>query len=332
MRSTSAAALDRRARRARARAGRRTTVVLSALAVGVLATAGAAVPSPLSAAEASTGLGDFALASFTTAAPTAIVTDDATDPISTSAHDALDAATASVEAAAAIEADIESAGLDIGTDDTDVDTTVLAAAATRLTNGLDLPAPLVPSLTDAVTTGVAAVEGEVAELRTALDAAKKRKAEEEAAKKAAAEKAAREAAEKAAAEKAAQEAAAASTSSGSSTATSAPRPAYAAAGTSAAEAQSIAKGMLASYGWGGDQFSCLVSLWNKESGWNVSAYNAGSGAYGIPQALPGSKMGSAGADWQTNAATQISWGLGYIQGRYGTPCGAWGHSQSTGWY
>jgi hypothetical protein len=85
-------------------------------------------------------------------------------------------------------------------------------------------------------------------------------------------------------------------------------------------------------GWGDDQYNCLVSLWNKESHWNVYAYNAGSGAYGIPQALPGSKMASAGPDWQTNAATQIAWGLGYIQGRYQTPCGAWAHSQASGWY
>lgn len=99
-----------------------------------------------------------------------------------------------------------------------------------------------------------------------------------------------------------------------------------------ASAQGIARSMTASsYGWGDDQFACLVSLWNKESGWRVNAAN-GSGAYGIPQALPGSKMASAGADWQTNPATQIAWGLGYISGRYGTPCGAWGHSQSTGWY
>jgi hypothetical protein len=90
--------------------------------------------------------------------------------------------------------------------------------------------------------------------------------------------------------------------------------------------------MIGGYGWGDDQFSCLVSLWNKESGWNYQAYNRSSGAYGIPQALPGSKMGSAGADWQTNPATQIAWGLGYIAGRYGSPCGAWSHSQSTGWY
>ena len=103
-------------------------------------------------------------------------------------------------------------------------------------------------------------------------------------------------------------------------------------GTSPADAQATARGMLAGYGWGDDQFGCLVSLWQKESGWNYQAYNRSSGAYGIPQALPGSKMGSAGADWQTNPATQIAWGLGYISGRYGTPCGAWGHSQSTGWY
>ncbi len=97
-------------------------------------------------------------------------------------------------------------------------------------------------------------------------------------------------------------------------------------------AQAIAYQMVIARGWGDDQFACLVSLWNKESGWRVNAYNAGSGAYGIPQALPGSKMGSAGADWATNPATQITWGLGYISGRYGTPCGAWDHSQRVGWY
>ena len=97
-------------------------------------------------------------------------------------------------------------------------------------------------------------------------------------------------------------------------------------------AQAIAYDMVKARGWGDDQFACLVALWNKESGWRVNAYNAGSGAYGIPQALPGSKMGSAGADWETNPATQITWGLGYIGGRYGTPCGAWDHSQRTGWY
>jgi hypothetical protein len=74
------------------------------------------------------------------------------------------------------------------------------------------------------------------------------------------------------------------------------------------------------------------ALWNVESGWNVTAANPSSGAYGIPQALPGSKMASAGADWQTNAATQIRWGLGYIKSVYGSPCAAWGHEQVDGWY
>jgi len=86
------------------------------------------------------------------------------------------------------------------------------------------------------------------------------------------------------------------------------------------------------YGWNGSQVSCLSSLWNKESGWKYTASNSGSGAYGIPQALPGSKMASAGADWRTNPATQIKWGLTYINDRYGSPCAAWGHSQSVGWY
>ncbi|MGN8050792.1 lytic transglycosylase domain-containing protein [Curtobacterium sp. 22159] len=96
-------------------------------------------------------------------------------------------------------------------------------------------------------------------------------------------------------------------------------------------AQAIAQQMVTDRGWGSDQYNCLVSLWNKESGWRVNAYNP-SGAYGIPQALPGSKMASVGADWQTNPATQITWGLNYIAGVYGTPCGAWGHSQSFNWY
>ena len=96
--------------------------------------------------------------------------------------------------------------------------------------------------------------------------------------------------------------------------------------------QQIAQGMLASDGWSASQFSCLQPLWNGESGWNVSASNPSSGAYGIPQALPGSKMASAGADWQTNAATQIRWGLGYIRSVYGSPCGAWSHEQAYGWY
>jgi len=97
-------------------------------------------------------------------------------------------------------------------------------------------------------------------------------------------------------------------------------------------AQAIAYAMLHSMGMGDDQYGCLVALWDRESHWNVYASNSSSGAYGIPQALPGSKMASAGADWATNPATQISWGLGYIDDRYSTPCGAWAHSESAGWY
>jgi hypothetical protein len=96
--------------------------------------------------------------------------------------------------------------------------------------------------------------------------------------------------------------------------------------------RSVARLMLADHGWGASQFSCLNSLWNKESRWNYRAQNPSSGAYGIPQALPGTKMASAGSDWRTNPVTQIEWGLDYIADRYGTPCAAWGHSQSVGWY
>ena len=92
--------------------------------------------------------------------------------------------------------------------------------------------------------------------------------------------------------------------------------------------QQIAMGMLGS----SSQFSCLDPLWNQESGWNVFASNPTSGAYGIPQALPGSKMASAGSDWATNPATQIKWGLGYITQIYGTPCGAWNFELANGYY
>jgi hypothetical protein len=89
-------------------------------------------------------------------------------------------------------------------------------------------------------------------------------------------------------------------------------------------AQATAKAMLASFGFSATtQWPCLYDLWEQESTWNVYAENAASGAYGIPQSLPGDKMASAGADWQTNATTQIKWGLGYIKTVYGTPCAAW---------
>ena len=101
---------------------------------------------------------------------------------------------------------------------------------------------------------------------------------------------------------------------------------------SSQDPQGIAEALLPSYGWSSSEMSCLVPLWMGESGWRVNAENSSSGAYGIPQSLPGSKMATAGADWRTNAATQITWGLGYIQERYGSPCGAWGFKQGHGWY
>jgi hypothetical protein len=101
---------------------------------------------------------------------------------------------------------------------------------------------------------------------------------------------------------------------------------------SAQDPQGIAEALLPSYGWSSSEMSCLVPLWEGESGWRVNAENTSSGAYGIPQSLPGSKMATSGADWQTNPATQIKWGLGYIQERYGSPCGAWGFKQGHGWY
>lgn len=83
---------------------------------------------------------------------------------------------------------------------------------------------------------------------------------------------------------------------------------------------------------GSEQYSCLVKLWERESNWRYNAKNKSSGAYGIPQSLPGTKMASEGADWLTNPETQIRWGIKYIKGRYGSPCGALAHSDKKGWY
>ncbi|WP_130011856.1 lytic transglycosylase domain-containing protein [Serinicoccus sediminis] len=208
-------------------------------------------------------------------------------------------------------------------------------------------------------------------LATVQDQAERISQERAEKKRAAAEKAAREAAEKAAAEQAAAEAAAAGRAAAEQAAAEQAAAEQAAAEAAAAEraeqeqaasrsqeraaqpqpaaqpepqpepepqpvysgdARGIAQSMLGSYGWGMDQWGCLDSLWQKESGWNHTASNPSSGAYGIPQSLPGSKMATAGADWQTNPATQIEWGLGYISGRYGSPCAAWAHSQAVNWY
>lgn len=96
--------------------------------------------------------------------------------------------------------------------------------------------------------------------------------------------------------------------------------------------RAVARMLVSERGWSGEQFDCLDDLWTKESSWRWDADNPTSSAYGIPQALPGSKMSSAGADWETNPVTQITWGLGYIDAVYGTPCSAWAHSRSHNWY
>jgi len=101
---------------------------------------------------------------------------------------------------------------------------------------------------------------------------------------------------------------------------------------SSGSAVAIGKRLAARRGWDGRQFDCLYQLWSRESGWNVHAGNAVSGAYGIPQALPGEKMASVGSNWRDDPTTQITWGLNYIHGRYGSPCSAWGAFQSQGWY
>ncbi|WP_439592797.1 phospholipase [Microbacterium sp.] len=220
--------------------------------------------------------------------------------VTADADQSLDAARATLVDVEAIADEIDASGLEISSA-TAIDTTTLRDSIDRLDDLETLPLLLVPALADDVEAATSTAQTRIAQVRAKFD--------EAVAKKAAADAAA-EASAKAAAEAAAL--AAANTPDGAK-----------------ATAQRL---MAERYGWGGDQFSCLSSLWQKESSWNYQAYNAGSGATGIPQALPGSKMADAGADWQTNAATQIAWGLDYISRAYGSPCAAWGHSQATNWY
>jgi hypothetical protein len=154
-----------------------------------------------------------------------------------------------------------------------------------------------------------------------------REQQELAAARAKARAAARKAAAKAAASKAAAKAAAAQQSAGQGQVEQ-----QDAVTTASGSPQQTAEQMLSQFGWSSSQFSCLDPLWTQESGWNVYAENPSSGAYGIAQALPGSEMASAGSDWESDAATQIRWGLSYIQGRYGSPCAAWAHEEADGWY
>ncbi|GAB3601070.1 aggregation-promoting factor C-terminal-like domain-containing protein [Microbacterium tumbae] len=214
-------------------------------------------------------------------------------PLSTISEDAeqtLESAESALADARTVTADVAAAGLTLKTDATTIDTAQLEEGIAALAEADTLP-PLLQVLQARDTAeDVAPVASATETLRTALTAAKEKKAAEE---------------------KAAAELAAANTVDG---------------------AKAIARELAADrYGWGSGQFSCLVSLWNKESGWNYQAYNP-SGATGIPQALPGSKMATAGADWRSSARTQIIWGLDYIDRAYGSPCAAWSHSQATNWY
>jgi hypothetical protein len=139
------------------------------------------------------------------------------------------------------------------------------------------------------------------------------------------------------AEQQAQAAAAAAQAAAAQAAAEAAEAARAAAAEQASrdaqrDPRGLARTLVADRGWSSEQFDCLDSLWTKESDWRWDADNPTSSAYGIPQALPGSKMSTAGSDWETNPATQIRWGLGYIDDVYGTPCSAWSHSQSNNWY
>lgn len=104
------------------------------------------------------------------------------------------------------------------------------------------------------------------------------------------------------------------------------------AGGTPEENRELGRYMTQEFGWSEEQFGCLDNIWSQESNWTTTAENPSSGAYGIPQSLPGSKMATVAPDWRTNPATQIEWGLGYIDDVYGTPCSAWDFKQGTGWY
>ena len=260
--------------------------------LGLAVTVGIA-SSPAAGAEMPDAVAE--VASFVTGGePLAKIADDSAITVSL--------AEAAVASAEALNAEVAASGLDLGADPASVPTDDLTADIERLSSDrASMPALLLSSVTVDAVTGTEDVIADTEALRTSLTLAQEKKAADDAAQ--------------AAAEQAAAEAAAlaqANTPDG---------------------AKATARQMMADrYGWGEDQFSCLNSLWTKESGWNYQAYNASGGATGIPQALPGSKMASAGSDWQTNAATQISWGLGYIDSVYGSPCSAWGHSQASNWY
>ncbi|WP_449657294.1 aggregation-promoting factor C-terminal-like domain-containing protein [Streptomyces johnsoniae] len=156
--------------------------------------------------------------------------------------------------------------------------------------------------------------------RAAQEAARIQAAESAAERRAEAEREAQEQAEREEAERAAEEARSAAAASES--ATFPVQSSY-----TKSEVQAMARQIVAA-----DQFQCFSNIVDHESGWDHTATNPSSGAYGLMQALPGSKMSSQGSDWQTNPATQIRWGVNYMEDRYGSPCGAWEFWQANNWY
>ena len=282
------------AARARAAVTARTPMAVLGGAVAVLLGATLSVGLTSASAAGSEGAAASAVTgvAYGSAEPLAKVADAAAMTVT--------AAEAAVAAADALTADVAASGLDVSAAPA-VDTSALHDDIDTLADRDRMPSLLVTVTAGHAETETDRVVAATAVLQDAFTAAQEKKAADDAAA--------------AAAEKAAAAAAAL------------------ASANTVDGAKATARQMMADrYGWGGDQFSCLDSLWTKESGWNYQAYNADGGATGIPQALPGSKMASAGSDWQTNAATQIAWGLQYIADAYGAPCSAWGHSQAMNWY
>ncbi|MFI7322636.1 transglycosylase SLT domain-containing protein [Streptomyces venezuelae] len=201
----------------------------------------------------------------------------------------------------------------------------IEAAASEATLLADIPAGQQAQVQTASLTQQAdaqAMAADTAAKKTAAEEARKQAAASAIEKQKAAEK--EEAAKKAALKKEREEKAEtkASRSSARDASSFKPQSSY-----TVAQVQAMARQMVP-----GGQFQCFSNIVNHESTWNYKAVNASSGAYGLVQALPGSKMASAGADWQTNPATQIKWGLNYMNDRYGSPCGAWSFWQANNWY
>ncbi len=292
----------RRARRTLA-----TAATCAGVALGIVVTTGVAAASPISLPDAAAST--FAAPAFRSVQ--AVTTSPTLEAVVGDADAALTRAQTTLSDAATVESDITTAGLPLSVGDTSVDTSALQTAVDRLSSSDLLPVVLVPALSQNAASEAERVSERVAVLRGSLNDAVAAKAAADAAAEAKRQAEAAAAAEAQRQKEAAEALARVNTPAG----------AKEFAATLAAE----------KYGWGSDQFSCLESLWTKESGWDYQAYNP-SGATGIPQSLPGSKMATFGDDWQTNAATQIAWGLDYISRGYGTPCSAWGHSQATNWY